>query len=112
MGVLPNAGKNIERFASGGGGVLDSVGREEGEAMMFREIDQLAVEPVLAPNEMALQLNIDALAAKGLEEQLSAVRECATRSRVSVRPRNERDQALREFRQFIVAKKVASFLAP
>ena len=64
MSVLADAGENVERLATGRGGVLRPVGREQRKTMLFREIDQLAIDPFFAPDEMALDLNIDAVATK------------------------------------------------
>jgi hypothetical protein len=73
VGVLADAGKDIECFAPGRGGVPDPIGRDEREAIMFRQFDQLAIEAFFTPNEMALQFHVDAIAAKGIEEQLRAL---------------------------------------
>jgi hypothetical protein len=81
MGVFANAGKNIEHLAPGRTGMENSIGGEEGKPMMFSEINQLAIDPFLAPNEMALQLDIDAIAAKGLEQMLCMDRELGSTGR-------------------------------
>ena len=67
MGVFADAGKNVEHFAAGRGGVLHAVGREQRKPMMLRQIDQLAIDTFFAPNEMSLQLDINAIASKSFE---------------------------------------------
>jgi hypothetical protein len=68
MSVLTNAGENVENLTPELGGMLHAVRREERETKMLREIDQLAIEAFFAPNEMALDLDIDAIAPKCGEE--------------------------------------------
>ena len=67
MGVFADAGKNIEHFAAGRGGMLHAIGREQRKPMMLRQLDQLAVDAFFAPNEMPLQLDINAVASKSFE---------------------------------------------
>ena len=47
--------------------MLHTVGREQGETMVLRQVDQLAVDPVFAPHEMALELDVNAVATKSVE---------------------------------------------
>ena len=67
MGVFADAGKNIEHFAAGRGGMLHAVGREQRKPMMLRQLDQLAVDPFFAPDEMSLHLDINVIASKSFE---------------------------------------------
>ena len=67
MSVLADTGKNVEHFAATRGGVLDTVGREQRKTKFFRKIDQLTIDAFLAPNEMALQLDVNALAPKNVD---------------------------------------------
>src|SRR4030095_6394035 len=60
---------------------------------------------------MALQFNVDAVAAKGLEQSLRAV-VILPRSLKRCRSRKERDQSRRKFFQFAVAHQTASLFAP
>ncbi len=71
--MLADAGKDIEHFTPERGGMLHAVGREEREAMLFRQVDQLAVDSFLAPDEMALQLDVNALPAKDIKQLLRVV---------------------------------------
>src|SRR4029450_4985409 len=73
MGVFADAGKNVEHFAAGRGGMLHTVGREQGEMMVLRQVDQLAVDPFFAPHEMALEVDVNAAAPKSVEQPLRAV---------------------------------------
>ena len=73
MRVFADAGKNVEHFAAQRGGVLDAVGREQWKTMVLGQVDQPAIDALLAPHEMALQLNINAVAAKDLEQPLHTV---------------------------------------
>ena len=72
--MLANAGKNVEHFAPGGGGVLDAIGRDKRQLIMFREVDQLAIDSLLASHEMPLDFDIDVIGAKGLDQALGAFR--------------------------------------
>ena len=65
--MLADAGKDIEHFTPERGGMLHAIGREQRELMLFREVDQLAVDSFLAPDEMALQFDVNALAVESLE---------------------------------------------
>jgi len=67
MSVLANAGKNVERFAAERSGVMHSVRREKRETMLFRQLNQLAIDAFFAPNEMALQFDINTIASKDIE---------------------------------------------
>ena len=67
MGVFADAGKNVEHFAAERGGMLHTVGREQGKPMMLRQVDQLAIDAFFAPNEMSLQFDINAIASKSFE---------------------------------------------
>ena len=50
--------------------MLHTIGREQGKTMMLRQIDQLPVDTFFAPNEMTLQLDINTVATKSVEERL------------------------------------------
>ena len=63
VGVFADAGKHVEHFTSARGGMLHSVGREQGKPKMFRKIDQAAIDPFFSPNEMALKFDVDILLA-------------------------------------------------
>jgi hypothetical protein len=67
MGVFADAGKNVEHFAVGRGGMLYTVGREQRKPMMLRQLDQVAVDTFFAPDEMSLQLDMNAIASKSFE---------------------------------------------
>ena len=73
MGVFADAGKNVEHFAAGRGGMLHTVGREQRKPMMLRQLDQVAVDTFFAPDEMSLQLDINAIGCKSFEQPLQAV---------------------------------------
>ena len=67
MGVFADAGENVEHFAAGRGGMLHAIGREQRKPMMLRQLDQLAVDKFFAPDEMSLQLDINAIGSKSFE---------------------------------------------
>ena len=67
MSVFANASKDVERFAAERSGVVHSVGREEWEPMLFRKLDELAIDAFFAPNEMALEFDINTIATKDVE---------------------------------------------
>jgi len=67
MGVFADAGKNVEHFAVGRGGMLHTVGREQRKPMMLGQLDQVAVDTFFAPDEMSLQLDMNAIASKSFE---------------------------------------------
>ena len=67
MGVFADAGKDIEHLAAGGAGVLDTVCGDDRQAMHFREIAELLVNAILAPHEMALDLDVNVFAAENVD---------------------------------------------
>src|SRR5450432_3660908 len=73
MGVFADAGKNVEHFATQRRGVLHAVGREQRETVVLGEIDQLAVYPLFTAHEVPLQLDINLVRAKSVEQSSHAV---------------------------------------
>ena len=69
MGVLANAGENIEHFAPVRFGVLHAVGREDRQSIRVGQIDQCAVNPFFAPNEMPLNFNENIFATEGVDQK-------------------------------------------
>ncbi len=72
MGVLADAGENVERLPAVRPGVLDPIRRHEEQAKMFREITELPVDPIFAAQEMALDLDADILATEVIDKKLRA----------------------------------------
>src|SRR5436190_11339645 len=73
MGVFPNAGKNIQHFASVWLRVLRAVGSEERQTICAREINQFAIDLLLPTNEMPLDFNEDIFASKDIDQKSRAI---------------------------------------
>src|SRR5206468_11083367 len=88
MGVFPNAGKNIQHFASVWLRVLRAVGSEERQTICAREINQFAIDLLLPTNEMPLDFNEDIFASESINEHFAPFvgRFCETRCSVGVLP--------------------------
>src|ERR1044072_7531370 len=76
MGVLANAGENIECLPAVRTGILHPVRRDDEEPKMFREIRELPVDPIFSAQEMTLNFDEDVLAPKDVDQQLRAI--CGT----------------------------------
>src|ERR1044072_4504795 len=76
MGVLANAGENIECLPAVRTGILHPVRRDDEEPKMFREIRELPVDPIFSAQEMTLNFDEDVLAPKDGDQQLRAI--CGT----------------------------------
>src|SRR5437762_622639 len=73
MGVLTDAGKHVEHLAAAGCGVLHAIRRDERQMMLFRELNQLAIDALLAADEVALDFDIDVLTPKRFDCPLHAL---------------------------------------
>src|SRR5437773_12312903 len=73
MGVFPNAGKNIQHFASVWLRVLRAIGSEERQTICAREINQFAIDLLLPTNEMPLDFNEDISASNGIDHKSRAI---------------------------------------
>src|SRR5207249_3276210 len=69
MGVFPNAGKNIQHFASVWLRVLRAIGSEERQTICAREINQFAIDLLLPTNEMPLDFNKDIFASTDIDQK-------------------------------------------
>src|SRR5437867_4937372 len=69
MGVFPNAGKNIQHFASVWLRVLRAIGSEERQTICAREINQFAIDLLLPTNEMPLDFNENIFASKDIDQK-------------------------------------------
>src|SRR5207237_6401113 len=74
MGVFPNAGKNIQHFASVWLRVLRAIGSEERQTICAREINQFAIDLLLPTNEMPLDFNKDIFASTDIDQKSRAIR--------------------------------------
>ena len=67
VGVLANAGKNIEHFTAGGGGVLHSVGCQQRKTKSLRQIDQLLVKLIFPANKVPLNFDVNIFTTKRVD---------------------------------------------
>jgi hypothetical protein len=67
MGVLANAGKDIEDLAPGGRGVLHSIGGEEREPVMTRQIQAWLVGAIFSAKTMPLNFYKNIFTTKGVD---------------------------------------------
>jgi hypothetical protein len=70
VGVLADAGENIEHLPPGRARVLNAVGRDNWKAKLFREIAELLVDPIFAANKMPLDLDVNIFATKRVDQPL------------------------------------------
>jgi hypothetical protein len=68
MGVLADAGENIEHLPATGAGVLDPVGGDNRQAKLFRKIAKLLVDPLFAAQKVALDFNVDVFLAERVDD--------------------------------------------
>src|SRR5438552_16430207 len=73
MGVFPNAGKNIQHFASVWLRVLRAIGSEERQTICAREINQFAIDLLLPANELPLAFNENIFASKDVDQKSRAI---------------------------------------
>ena len=73
VGVLANAGENIQHLTSVWFGILHPVGRDQGQAKFRSEINQHAINPIFASQKMPLNFDIDILATERINQTLRAV---------------------------------------
>ena len=69
MGVLANAGENIQHFAAVQLRVLHAVGRDQAASDVPRKIDQFAIDLFLAANEMPLDFNENIFAPECIDQR-------------------------------------------
>ena len=101
MGVLANAGKNIQHLASVLLRVLHAVRGEKRQSICARKIDQFTIDAFLAANEMSLNFDENVFAAKRVDQKSGAVSKTlgsARASRANASPaRTERVPAIANF---------------
>src|SRR5439155_5163393 len=81
--VLANAGENIHHLASIRLCILHAIRSEKRQSICARKINQLAIDAVLAPNEMSLDFNENIVAPESIDQQFDAVRARLGSARVS-----------------------------
>src|SRR6266446_679533 len=133
MGVLANAGENIENLASVGLRVLHAIGGQDRQSIMSGKINKLPVHSFFAAQKMTLNLNVNIFATERVDEKLCAGSETlgsahASRAgdgalaianfffagsswQVCTPQSKERDQPFGEFRQFAPLHGAHSFFA-
>jgi hypothetical protein len=67
MGVLADAGKNVENLATIRARILNTVRRDDPEAMLFRQIAELLVDPIFTAEEMPLDFHVNIFAAEDVD---------------------------------------------
>ena len=73
MRVFANAGENIQHLASVRLRVFHAVCGDERQLMRTRKLDQFAVNPFLAANEMPLKFDKNIFAAEDVDEEFGAM---------------------------------------
>ena len=73
MGVLANAGENIQHLPSGRFGILHSIGRDQGQSKFRGEINQRPINPIFAPQKMPLNFDIHIFAAERIDQTLRTI---------------------------------------
>src|SRR5438876_665729 len=73
MGVLANAGKNIERLPAVWTGVLHTIRRDEGQPEFRSEIDQLFIYAIFVAQEVPLDLDEEIVATEDVDKKLHAI---------------------------------------
>src|SRR5205809_2939403 len=73
MGVFPDAGEDVEDLASIWACILDTIGRNDGQGKLSRQIAQSLIDAIFASQEMALDLDVHVFAAKGVDWKLRPV---------------------------------------
>jgi len=67
MGVLADAGENVEDLPAVWACVLDAVRGDDPQAKLFRQIAELLVQAVFATEEMPLDFNVNVFAAERID---------------------------------------------
>ena len=78
MGVLADAGENIEHFAAGRFRVLNAVRRDDRQSIRPGKIDQLSIDLLFATNEMPLEFDEDIFAPESIDDSPSWARTFGT----------------------------------
>src|SRR5437588_5971635 len=73
MGVLADAGENIEHFAAGRFRVLNAVRRDDRQSIRPGKIDQLSIDLLFAAKEMPLNLDENIFATEHIDEKSRAI---------------------------------------
>ena len=73
MRVFANAGENIQHLASVRLGVFHAVCGEERQLMRARKIDQFAVNPFFAANEMPLKFDKNIFVSEDVDQKFGAM---------------------------------------
>ena len=67
MGVLANAGENIENFAPIRLGVLHAICSQDRQSIMSGKVDKLLIDSFFATQKMALNLNVNIFATERVD---------------------------------------------
>jgi hypothetical protein len=67
MGVFADAGEHVEDLAAVGARVLDAVGGDHTQAMVFGQIAELLVDAIFAAEEMALDFDVNVFAPEDVD---------------------------------------------
>src|SRR4051812_41445829 len=73
MGVLANAGENIEGLAAVWTRISHTVGRDYRQAMMFRQVKESPVDPIFPTQEMPLDFNKDIFGTEEVDQKLGSI---------------------------------------
>ena len=73
MGMLANAGENIQHLPSGRFGILHPIGRDQRQSKFRGEINQRPINPIFAPQKMPLNFDIHILAAEHVDQTLRKI---------------------------------------
>src|ERR1700682_3629271 len=110
MRVLADAAKNIECLPAVWTGVLHAIRRHEWQLVMFRQIRELPVDPILTAQEVSLDLDKDIVSTEDVNKKLCAVRGILTLGRARALACNMRRLAewITNVREIVQAERVSS----
>src|SRR4051812_47566677 len=73
MSVFTDTGKDVYYFTAVRFGVLDTVSRQQRQAKMVSQIDQLLILSFFTAHEVALDFNEDVCATEGVDQESEAI---------------------------------------
>ena len=74
MGVLADAGEDVERLPAVGTRVLHAIRGDDRQAILFRQIAELLIDPIFAAQEVALDFDDNIVATEDVDKKLRAFR--------------------------------------
>ena len=90
IGVMVDAGEHVEQRPIGGRREADAAGRDDRHAKRRRELDERLVVGFFVAAEVALQLDVDAVAAEQADEAIEQAADAVAAARRAPRGRPAR----------------------